>query len=394
VRPFVLLSAALLLGATVTPAHAEAPRAEPASVTFTTMGNGHGKGLSQYGARNRANDGQTYRQIVDHYYPGTTWGTAAGSVRVLVSADTSSDVVVLARTGLAAKSLGSGKSWKLPAKRDGRKVVRWRLAPASGHKTVLSYRTKGWHTYRTGAGDAEFSAGGAAISLVTPTKVVRYRGVLRSAAVNAAGSARDTVNVLPLDSYLKGVVPREVPGLWPAAAVRAQAIAARTYAAYERAAVPAGRYYDLCDTAHCQVYGGYDAEHPGANAAVTATARQVLTYDGEPAFTQFSASNGGYSAAGDFPYLVAEWDPYDHGYPGAPADPLERTFSGDQITRHWVGLGDLVSVEVLTRDTDGTHEGHVLTVRVTGTEGSVTATGTQLQSYLGLRSSLFRTTQL
>ena len=73
---------------------------------------------------------------------------------------------------------------------------------------------------------------------------------------------RDTVNVVALDTYVKGVVPQEVPALWPTATVRSQAVAARTYAAHERAAAPAGRHYQLCDTAQCQVYGGLSAEQP------------------------------------------------------------------------------------------------------------------------------------
>src|SRR4051794_21113538 len=77
-------------------AAAERPdRRGPATVTFTGTGWGHGIGLSQYGARNRANDGQSYRQIVRAYYPGTRWGRTGGLVRVRLDADTSKDVVVL-----------------------------------------------------------------------------------------------------------------------------------------------------------------------------------------------------------------------------------------------------------------------------------------------------------
>ena len=86
-----------------------------------------------------------------------------------------------------------------------------------------------------------------------------------------------------LDGYLRGVLPREVvASTWPPATLQAQAVAARTYAAYERAHVPAGRHYDLCDTASCQVYGGASAEYPGTDAAVAATAGQVLTSGGTP----------------------------------------------------------------------------------------------------------------
>lgn len=363
---------------------------EPASVTITTWGSGHGKGLSQYGARNRANAGESYRDIVEHYYPGTSWGTDGGRIRILLSGDTSSDVVVGARAGLKAHSLGSRKTWRLPAKRQHRKVKRWRIT-RKGAASVVSYRTSSWHRWRRAVGDAEFTAGGRPITLFTPAGPARYRGVLRSASV---GSGRDTVNVVGLDAYLRGVVPQEVPATWPQAAVQAQAVAARTYASFERADAPAGRAYDLCDTDACQVYGGYDAEHPDSDAAVRSTAGEILTYDGAPAFAQFSASNGGYSVDGGYPYLVAEQDPEDHGIPD---DPHSRTFTGEEITRHWTGLGDLVSVEVTERDgngTDGVPGGRATLLHVTGTEGSVDVTGSAFRSYLGLRSTLLTITQV
>jgi stage II sporulation protein D len=387
-RLAVPLFAAALMAATAAPAHAatrEDGRREPASITVSTLGNGHGKGLSQYGARNRATDGQTYREIVEHYYPNTEWGTAGDMVRVLIKADTTDDVVVGARTGLKARSLGSGKTWTLPAKRGGQTIARWKITAAAGEKSAVSYLAAGrWTAWRHAPGDAEFTAGGQPMNLYTPDGVVAYRGNLRSASVGNA--TRNTVNVVKLDVYLRGVVPQEIPGSWPAAAVQAQAVAARTYAVFERGNVPPSRYYDLCDTDLCQVYGGASAEYSGSDAAVAATAGEILTYSGAPIFAQFSASNGGYSVDGGYPYLVAEEDPFDHGYPG---DPHAVTFTGDQVTRHWAGLGDLVSVEVTERDGKGPYGGRVTKLLVTGTEGTATPTGSQFRSYLGLRTTLF-----
>ena len=128
--------------------------------------------------------------------------------------------------------------------------------------------------------------------------------------------------MLPLDRYVQGVVPSEVPTSWPADAVRAQAVAARTYAAFEREA--ATDYYDICDTTSCQVYGGLSAEDAAANDAVRATRGRVVLYEGLPAFTQFSSSNGGYSSAGSQPYLVAQPDPYEASSDN-PNDPWTAT---------------------------------------------------------------------
>ena len=289
-----LLAVALLpaLAATA-PAEAAPERRGPTTVTFTTTGWGHGKGLSQYGARNRAQAGQSWRQILRAYYPHTTLGSATGTIRVLITADTSKDVRVLPTSGLTVRSLGAKKSWRVPAKVRGKKVVAWRILPA-GKRSAISFKTGSWHAWRTAKGDAEFRAGGRPIVLLTPAGRVPYRGALRSTLGN-------TVNLLPLESYVRGVVPREVPASWPAAAVRAQAVAARTYATFERRVHRRTASYDLCDTSACQVYGGYAAEHPLGDAAARATARQIVKHDGQPIFAQFTSSNGGWSVDGGYP---------------------------------------------------------------------------------------------
>lgn len=388
----VLLVAALAALAVAPPAEASRDdgngRAAATSVTVSGRGYGHGKGLSQYGALGRARDGQSYREIATHYYPGTRWGTATGAVKVLIAGDTTNDLVVTPRSGLTVRSLGTGRAWTLPARRDGQVVKRWRVTPASGHRSTIAYRTGAWHTWRTVAGDAQFAAGGAPIRLATPAGSVQYRGTLRSASVPGTARGRDTVNLLPLDSYLRGVVPREVPALWPAAAVRAQAVAARTYAAYERAH-RSGRF-DVYDDTRSQVYGGYSAEHPASDAAIRVTARRVLLSGGSPAFTQFSASNGGYSVAGGFPYLRAARDTFDRYDPDGDGTPgWTVRFTGDQVARHWKGIGHLRSITVDKRDGRGPFGGRVVTLTVTGDQGRVHATGDDFRSFLGLRSTLF-----
>lgn len=391
-RRLLVPLAAVLLVTPALPSDA-APARAVSSVTFKGVGYGHGVGLSQYGARNRANAGQGWKKIVKHYYPKTKLRNASGKVRVLISADTSTDVVVQAAAGLSVRSLGAKHTWKLPAKRAGKKVQRWRITPAAGgERSKIAYRTGSWHQWKRPSGDAQFVGGGRPITLVTPAGRASYRSVLRSATSGTSGSDRVTVNVLPLEAYLRGVVAQEVPGEWPAAAVRAQAVAARTYAAYERAHAPSTRAYDLCDTTACQVYAGVAGEYSKADAAVRATAKRVVSYRGEPAFTQFSSSNGGWSAAGAFPYLPAKKDSFDHG---DPKDPWTVTFTADEITRNWSGLGDLESVTVTESDGHGPagyRGGRALEVRIVGSDSSVTATGAQLMSYLGLRSTLFRIT--
>jgi len=365
------------------PAYADGPdrsgRAARAvqSVTFSGHGWGHGHGLSQYGAKSRAQAGQDHGQILGFYYPGTETGTARGRIRVLVTADTTRDVVVLDRPGLTVHSLGNGKTWRPRVE-----AKKWRIRSAPGGRSAISYRTGRWHAWRTVPGDAELGARGKPLTLVTPSGRVAYRGVLRSATPVDGGRERDTVNVLRLDGYLKGVVPQEVPAQWPAEAVRAQAVAARTYAAYERADVPASRWFDVWDTTRSQVYGGFSAEQPESNDAVAATAGDVRTWQGDLAFTQFARSNGGFTAQGqvhgeDVPYLPARKDEFD-----TQDDDWSATFTADEITQHWTGLGDLESVTV-ERDANGAWAD---TVTVNGSESSVTVAGERFMSFLGLRS--------
>jgi SpoIID/LytB domain protein len=382
--------ALLAVLAPLAPASADAPWTVPddATITIDGLGFGHGRGLSQYGALERGKAGQAYREIVDFYYPGTTWGTATGTVRVLVSADTTPDVVVDARPGLTVRPL-SGTKVGLPSRLSGRAVTRWRILPLSRGRSAVDGLTTRWVRWRTYGGDAELGAGGPPITLRTPTGAVAYRGALRS--VTPAAGGRDTVNVVGLDDYLRGVLPREVvASAWPVETLRAQAVAARTYAAYEQAHVPAGRHYDLCDTAACQVYGGATAEHSRTNDAVDATAGQVLTYGGSPAFTQFSASNGGWSVAGSTsqPYLAARADPFDHYDPDrVNGDGWRRTITSAAIEQAY-GLDNLVEIAIETRDGNGQWGGRAVTVRLTSSTGwTGTVSGDSLRRNVGLPST-------
>ena len=101
-----------------------------------------------------------------------------------------------------------------------------------------------------------------------------------------------------------------MPTSWHPDAVRAQAVAARTYGAFLRAR-SASSGYDICDTTSCQVYRGMDNETANGNAAVTATAHVIMAFGGKPAYTQFTSSNGGQITTGDYSYQIAQKDPYD-----------------------------------------------------------------------------------
>ena len=358
------------------------------SVVLVGHGFGHGHGMSQYGAQGAAKQGLTYRQIIDFYYPGTTWSEVSGGVRVLISADTTSDVVVKAVPGLRLTDIGSSTTYPLPMPSG---VKRWRITVGAGHKSVVQYLTGTWHRWRPGGraalvGDGQFGAS-TPLTLFTPSGARTYRGALRSASPVVGGKARDTVNVLSMDDYLQGVIPREMPASWLPEAVRAQAVAARTYATWSRDQYPT-RYYQICDTSYCQVYGGQGAEDPRSNDAVTATANQILTYDGKPAFTQFSSSSGGWTSAGSVPYLTARADPYDD-YTGNPVHAWSTDLGAARIERAYPALGTLKGIQVTRRDGNGDWKGRVWTLVLDGTKSDVTVSGDSFRARFGLRSAWF-----
>ncbi len=378
-------SGSLLVPASATAAGERGPDPlERAGPTVSLVGNGygHGHGMSQHGAQSRAAAGQTYRQILGFYYPGLRWGQETGLIRVLLTADTSTDVVVRARSGLRVNSVGRTG---YPLAEAG--VAWWRLVPADGGRlTRVESRTRdgAWRTFRTLLGQAQVSAGGSPVTLRTPTGDVAYRGILRSAAPDPRKPARNTVNVVHLDSYLRGVVPREVPASWSPHAVRAQSVAARTYSASDRANA-GSRYYDTCDTTQCQVYGGYGSEHPDSNAAIQATAGQVLLAGGEPAFTQFSASNGGWTSQGSKAYLPAKQDTFDRAYRH-----WTDTVTAAEIQRAFPAIGTFERVVVVSRDGNGEWGGRVQRIRLVGARTSTTIDGDAFRSIFGLRSTWFR----
>ena len=148
-----------------------------------------------------------------------------------------------------------------------------------------------------------------------------------------------------------------MPASWLPAALRAQAIAARTYAAFE-VADSTNRVYQLCDSAACQVYVGETAEFASTNQATAATAGQIRTIHGAPAFTQYSASNGGWMSAGGEPYLVAEKDTFDP-WSGNPYRSWTTKVTAAAIEKAWPSLGRLTGITIGTRDGNGLWGGRV-----------------------------------
>lgn len=371
--------AAVLVVAPTTPAAAEevsVPRGDGHTVVIAGHGYGHGHGMSQHGAQGAALDGVDWRRIVEFYYPGTTWGTAGGRIRVRITGDTTSDVVVVKEDGLRVRPLRGGDVLVLPD----RATQRWRLWPADGRTRVQFQRSGGrWRTWRAFDGPGEIWSPGTT-TLVTPSGTTAYRGRLR-------GVDGLTVNVLHLEGYLRGVVPQEMPALWEPDAVRAQAVAARTYAAFERRSHPG--VWHVWDTTASQVYGGADAEHPASDDAIAVTRRQVLLHDGQPAFTQFSSSSGGWTSGSNQAYLVTQRDDWDDWSGNANHDWRVTTRDG-ALEAKFPAVGELRSIAVDRGGRTYDRGGRAVRVTLKGTRGTRTFSGDDVRWQLGLRSTWFR----
>jgi stage II sporulation protein D len=360
-----------------------------ATLTIKGHGWGNGFGMSQYGARGAAAKGLSAQQIVRFYYPHTRAGQVGGSVKVLIEGDTDHKTTVLRRSGLKVHDLGrGGRTLALPTTGSAGKADQWRLAPAAKGATEVAYRHAGWHVWRTLPHDAEFRAA-KPITLVLGSDHVTYRGSLQSRTPSGTSSSkRVTVDKVSLEAYVQGVVASEMPASWSPAALRAQAIAARSYAAFEVRSSTNPRW-NLCDSSHCQVYGGLSAEQPASNAAVSATRKQVRMFHGAPAFTQFGSSDGGWTADGGKPYLLAQRDPYEKGS-GNPFHSWTAKVSSKTVESVWPSLGNLTGITVKERDGHGQWNGRVVTMTLHGSKGDVKdLSGETFRSDLGLRSTWF-----
>lgn len=211
-----------------------------------------------------------------------------------------------------------------------------------------------------------------------------YRG---RALLVPTGQGLTAVNYVDLEHYLYSVLGSEMNGNWPQEALKAQAVAARSYALYQRQGSANG-VFDVGDTDSWQVYTGVDRESVGTQMAVNATAGQVVTYNGQIINAVFHSSSGGcidnvedvWTQA--LPYLRAKKD-YDQG---APVYEWSKTFSRDQLSRRITGVGEIQSMEPERT----TRCGRIISMLVKGDKGKRSVSGDTLRSALDLRSTLFK----
>ena len=352
---------------------AAAPAAQAATkLTITGAGFGHGIGMSQYGAYGYSLHLKDYGFILGHYYTGTTLGQL----------DSNPEVKVLLQGGKHAVSF-SGAVAAGDLKLDTAKTYTVRRGDGG-----LVMRDATGAAVGTTPGPVRIDAAVGEPLRLNGTSVPGVRnGLYRGALVISASgsSALTAVNALDLEDYVRGVVSGESPSAWPVEALKAQAVAARTYALTTHAG---GGLFDQYADTRSQVYRGVAAETPNTDAAVAATAGQVVTFGGQPVTTYFFSTSGGetedvenvFVGSDPKPWLKAVEDPFDGVSPKHRWGPYRFTASQVQRKLRRYLRGSFKRIRVVQRGVSP----RVVRAQVVGTRGVTDVTGPQLRSAFGL----------
>lgn len=367
---------------------------KPTSVTFYGRGYGHGLGMSQYGARGRALAGQLAPEILAHYYQNTTLVTQSPTtpIRVLVVAGYTPS------TALPARVVGRGGTWTV----DG--IAGTWPAEASADYVRVTTPTVGWHIrIESSTGKVLKTATvGTSIRIrpaatLTRLQVVfmastydRFRGTIR--LLGSAGGRVTAIDETNVEAYLRGVVPAEMPSSWPIEALRAQAIAARSFATAH--IHPATGTWDIYGDGRSQVYRGVLGEQSASTAVIVATAGQVLRSGSKAINALFHSSDGGATEDNEnvyvsptgqhssipLPYLRGSMDrapdgsAYDAAAPHATWTTatytyaqLSAVFAADPRT----AVGDLATMDLSDRGVSG----RLISVTLTGSSGMKKVSG-------------------
>jgi stage II sporulation protein D len=362
-----------------------------ATLVIDGHGWGSGKGMSRYGAQGAALQGLSTKQILQFYYPHTEYGHLRNrSVTVLLDWDTDHNTTVVNMAGLQVHSFGSGITKTLPTTGEAGEASQWRLAPARGGRTKVSYSHPyfhiGWHVWKVLPGDAEFRAPGPITLINRGVGDERtFRGSLQLRTRAGAPSwNRVTVNKVSLEQYVQGTV--HLPYRFDRAAQRALAIATRTFAAVALAS-PSKQPWRLVPTLR-ENYTGVDGETGVTDAVVAETTGRVLMYHGAPASTPVTPSSGGWTVSGGKPYLPAQKDPYDATEDNTSFHSWSVQIEDLRIEQEWPALGNLTSISIDRRDGHGEWNGRVLSMSLHGTKGDVNhISGNAFRAKLGLYST-------
>ncbi|MBA2630983.1 MAG: SpoIID/LytB domain-containing protein [Thermoleophilaceae bacterium] len=367
-----LLFTAALLSVSVVPTASDAATRH----VVRGAGWGHGIGMSQYGAYGYALRGRGHRQILSHYYTDTRMSSAPSRpVRVLLQPD---DPYIRVRGATRAGRVSLRPSTTYVA------------SPRGGGIVLSTQRGKRIARF---SGSLRFSRPGHPLRLLGPALNGISSGMYRgSIEVLPTGGDVTAINALSIDEYVRGVVAGEMPSSWPLEALKAQAVAARTYALATRKTTGS---FDLYPDTRSQVYRGVTGESVRSDSAVAATSGLILTYGGLPAVTFYFSTSGGHTESIQFsfvgalskPWLVGVVDPYDSA---SPHHRWQQSFSTAALSRALGAPGKFRRLEVLKRGTSP----RIVTARVVGSRGSTTISGPTIRARLDLRDTWMRFTKI
>jgi stage II sporulation protein D len=343
-----------------------APAVGKSRFTIRGAGFGHGVGMSQYGAYGFAKQGVAYDEILRHYYTDTEIGTTdpEQTVRVLLQS-TGGTASFSGATQAGTRRIDAGRTY----------LVRRRGA---SQVDLLSSRGRRMATF-----SAPLEVAGSAVRLGGSGT---YRGSLEFRPGTFGGV--NAINAVSLEQYVAGVISRESPASWPLEALKAQAVAARTYAI---ATTKGGAGFDHYPDTRSQVYGGVAAETAATDRAVEETAGQVVTYEGEPVVTYFFSTSGGRTedventSLGDEPepWLKSVEDPYDDESPKHRWGPIKLTTAQAQAQLGSLVKGRFKGIQVLERGSSP----RIVEADVVGTGGRTRVDGATLRARLGLNDT-------
>ena len=424
---FVSLVTSVLASAPNAAVHAEP--LPPVGVIIRGHGNGHGRGLSQYGSLGWATKlGASWQDILNFYYGGSgrtlatlteadAVATPGGVMSVRLQTLDAQSTAVISDNVTASWTGAAGAYGALVARMVANNVYDIYAAPTATCAADVENPTGFALIGDNIAGPIDFvSSQGSVPTAIAPTdllgvceppsttfkngRIRYYRGSIR-ATIDILGNRR-TVNLLNAEAYLRGVVPRESPAGWGDIAgglgmnaLRAQSVAARSYSLSEARYT----YAKTCDTEDCQVYGGAALRTVGSKTAaviedkrtdqaiVDTTGYVIKDSRNTIMRTEFTSSNGGRTAGGQFPAQL------DNGDIAADAalQSWSRLLSSADLQRAFPAIGVFTSITTSHDGLGGDWNGYTTSVVITGTAGSVTRTGWQFRNDFDLNSPWYET---
>lgn len=222
----------------------------------------------------------------------------------------------------------------------------------------------------------------------------RYRGSL---IIQPHKAGLTVINRVSLEDYLRGVVPKEMPTDWANEALKAQAVAARTFTLYNRADRKHTKEgFDVCATTDCQVYSGISVETTSSDNAIKATRGQILTYSNEPICSVFHAASGGFTENSEdvwkvtVPYLRAVDDSTEQSPYAEWQTQISIEDFSDTIAKQYKDIGTIKEIDVSNFPQGLKKNSKPKSIKFIGSDNkSVELTATQIRSMLGLKSNNF-----